>query len=52
MIDFNDLLDKEDNQPATEPRQLFLSLVREPEYEYLRDVQQDILKAWYPERNK
>lgn len=52
MIDFNDLLDKEDNQLATEPRQLFLSLVRKPEYEYLRDVQQDILEAWYPERNK
>jgi len=52
MIDFDSLLAEGNKRTPTEPQELFHSLVREQGYEYLRDVQVDVLDAWYRNREK
>jgi hypothetical protein len=45
-IDFDKLIGDDDDAP-TNPRDIFLTLDKEPEFSFLRDVQSDVLDAWY-----
>jgi Rad3-related DNA helicase len=51
MVNFKELI-RDNGKPApTEPRMLFQSLRRDKKFEYLRDVQGDVLDEWYLRRN-
>lgn len=50
VLDFSKLLDEDAEQKPVEPKSLFLSLVRAAPFEYLRDVQREILDAWHAQR--
>lgn len=50
MIDFDRLLARAERRRIVEPKALFHGLVRGPEFEYLRDVQVDVLDAWHSRR--
>lgn len=52
MIDLDDLFDVEDEEKPIEPDRIFSSLVKDDEYEYLRDVQTEILTEWFQRRNE
>jgi hypothetical protein len=45
-IDFEKLIGGEEEKP-TNPRDIFLTLDKSPEFSFLRDVQSDVLDAWY-----
>jgi len=45
-IDFGKLIGKDEAKP-TNPRDIFLTLDKSPEFSFLRDVQSDVLDAWY-----
>lgn len=45
-IDFEKLLGEEESAP-TNPRDIFLTLDKGPEFSFLRDIQSDVLDAWY-----
>ena len=50
MVNFRQLIEQ-GNQPAViEPRQLFQTLRRDQQHEYLRDVQGDVLDEWFERR--
>ena len=51
MVNFGQLMAQEDQPLVTDPRQLFQTLRRDEGYEYLRDVQGDVLDAWYARRD-
>ena len=52
MVNFNELNSRRTQPLVTEPRQLFQSLQRDKSYEYLRDVQGDVLDEWYQRREE
>lgn len=52
MIDLDDLFNVEDEEKPIEPDRIFSSLVKDSEYEYLRDVQTEILTEWFQRRNE
>ena len=52
MVNFDALMAEENSSAVTDPRQLFQTLRRKPKFEYLRDVQGDVLDAWYQRRNE
>jgi hypothetical protein len=47
-IDFEKLIG-EDGEKPTNPREIFLTLDKSPEFSFLRDVQSDVLDGWYKE---
>ena len=50
MVNF-DALNLQSKQPSiVEPRQLFQTLQRDSQFEYLRDVQADVLGEWHERR--
>ena len=52
MVNFRRLIEQ-GNQPAViEPRQLFQTLMRDGQHEYLRDVQGDVLDEWFAHRHE
>jgi hypothetical protein len=52
MIDFSKLGKKENNS-SIEPRDIFMSLpTKDKQYEYPRDVQSEVWKGWFENRNK
>ena len=52
MVNFRRLIEQ-GNQPAViEPRQLFQTLMRDGQHEYLRDVQGDVLDEWFTHRHE
>ena len=54
MFNFENLFDLDDEKKPIEPDRIFSSLVKsnEQKYEYLRDVQTEILNEWFPRRNE
>ena len=52
MVDFQKLIAQENQPLEIEPRRLFGTLQRDPRYEYLRDVQGDVLDVWQERRNE
>jgi replicative superfamily II helicase len=52
MVDFGELMGDEEAAAPIEPTELFRSLVTVDRLEYLRDVQQDVLRAWYGQRTE
>ncbi|MGL5379739.1 DEAD/DEAH box helicase family protein [Clostridium sp.] len=51
MINLDDLFSIDDEEKFIEPDRIFSSLVKNSDYEYLRDVQTEILNAWFNRRN-
>jgi replicative superfamily II helicase len=52
MVDFNKLLDEDPSPAPLNPAEIFHSLPRTgTKFDYLRDVQGDVLKAWHARRN-
>lgn len=51
MFDINDLFSIEDEEKLIEPDRIFSSLVKKNNYEYLRDIQTEILNSWFENRN-
>jgi DEAD/DEAH box helicase len=52
MVDFNKLLNEEDDSLPIEPSELFRNLVRGEEFQYLRDIQNEVLKTWFARRTQ
>ena len=52
MVNFRQLISQANQSLTIEPRQLFQTLDRSSQLEYLRDVQGDVLDAWYERRNE
>jgi hypothetical protein len=46
MVNFDDLLD-DDEAPVTDPRDVFLTLNRDKRFAFPRDIQTEVMKAWY-----
>ncbi len=51
MISFDDLLD-DDEVPVTDPRDVFLTLNRDKRFAFPRDIQTEVMKAWYAVRDQ
>ena len=51
MVNFKDLIRNNGKPTPIEPRVLFQSLRRDKKFEYLRDVQGDVLDGWFPRRD-
>ena len=52
MVDFNKLLTDEGETSPVDPGELFRILLRDAEYEYLRDVQNEVLDGWMSRRQE
>ena len=52
MVNFGQLISQHSQPTVVEPRQLFQTLQRDRNFEYLRDVQGDVLDEWYNRRNE
>src|SRR5256885_12604452 len=53
MVDFNKLLSDDSSPAPINPSDIFHSLPRaDTKYDYLRDVQGEVLKAWHARRNE
>ena len=53
MVDFNKLLDEDASPAPLNPSDIFHSLPRaDTKYDYLRDVQGEVLKAWHVRREE
>ena len=52
MVNFDRLISRRSQPTVVEPRQLFQTLQRHRSYEYLRDVQGDVLDEWYKRRDE
>lgn len=52
MVDFGELMRDDAGQAPIDPTELFRSLVSADRFPYLRDVQQDVLRAWFGRRNQ
>ena len=50
-FELDSLFSEEIVEKHIEPDRIFASLIQEPEYEYLRGVQTEILDEWYQRRN-
>ena len=52
MVDFRQLNSQKKQPPVIEPRQLFQTLQRDKQHEYLRDIQGDVLNEWFGRRDE
>ena len=52
MVDFGELMGSDAGPAPIDPAKLFRSLVSADRFPYLRDVQQDVLSAWFPQRTQ
>ena len=52
MVNFRRLIEQGNQPSVIEPRQLFQTLQRDAQHEYLRDVQGDVLDEWFGRRNE
>ena len=52
MVNFDQLMSGNGKKSPIEPRALFQTLQREKKFEYLRDVQGDVLDAWFSRREE
>lgn len=52
IFDPNILFNDDEEDKHIEPDRIFSSLLKEPEYEYLRGVQIEILDQWFDKRNE
>ena len=52
MVNFKELAHQKELNPIVEPRNLFQTLRLNKTFEYLRDVQGDVLDEWYEHRNR
>ena len=52
MVNFRALISQDNQTTVIEPRQLFQSLQRDKQLEYLRDVQGDVLDDWHRRREE
>src|SRR5688572_20463445 len=52
MVDFSKMLTEDDSPEPINPADIFHSLPRsDTKFDYLRDVQGDVLKAWHDRRD-
>ncbi|MGB8600579.1 MAG: DEAD/DEAH box helicase family protein, partial [Rhizomicrobium sp.] len=51
MVNFDDLLDG-DEAPVTDPRDIFLTLERDRRFAFPRDIQTEVMKAWFVVRDQ
>ncbi|WP_037469921.1 DEAD/DEAH box helicase family protein [Sinorhizobium fredii] len=51
MVNFDDLLD-DDEAPVIDPRDIFLTLERDKRFSFPRDIQTEVMKAWFAIRNQ
>jgi hypothetical protein len=49
-IKFDELLD-DDEAPVIDPRDIFLTLNRDKKFAFPRDIQTEVMKAWFGQRN-
>lgn len=52
MVNFGELNLKSNQTSVVEPRALFRTLRRDDQFQYLRDVQGDVLDEWYDRRDE
>lgn len=53
MVDFNEMLDADESPAPINPAEIFHSLPRaDTKFDYLRDVQSDVLKVWHGRRDE
>ena len=52
MVNFRQLNSQREHPSVIEPRSLFQTLGREQQYEYLRDVQGDVLDDWFKRKDE
>ena len=52
MVNFDELNSQSKQPLVIEPRQLFQTLPRDKQHEYLRDVQGDVLGEWHRRRDE
>lgn len=50
-IKFDDLLD-DDETPVIDPRDIFLTLDRDQKFAFPRDIQTEVMKAWFEQRKR
>ena len=51
MVDLSDLLD-DDEEAILHPREIFLTLDRAPAFQFPRDIQTEIMNAWFDTRDQ
>lgn len=51
MVDFTDLLD-DDEDAVIDPRDIFLTLARDKRFSFPRDIQTEVMKAWFAVRDQ
>jgi hypothetical protein len=51
MVNFDDLLDN-DEAPVIDPRNIFLTLERDKRFAFPRDIQTEVMKAWFSVRDQ
>lgn len=51
MVDFSDLLDG-DEDAVIDPRDIFLTLARDKRFSFPRDIQTEVMKAWFASRDQ
>jgi replicative superfamily II helicase len=51
MVDLSDLLD-DDEEAILHPREIFLTLDRAPAFQFPRDIQTEIMNAWFETRDQ
>lgn len=51
MVNFDDLLD-DDEAPVIDPRNIFLTLERDKRFAFPRDIQTEVMKAWFSVRDQ
>lgn len=51
MVDLSDLLD-DDEDVVLHPREIFLTLNRASDFQFPRDIQTEIMNAWFDKRNQ
>ncbi len=52
MFNIDDLFAIESEEKFIEPDKIFASLLKDSKYEYLRDIQTEILNLWFSENEK
>jgi hypothetical protein len=50
-IKFDELLDDGDEAAVIDPRDIFLTLNRDKKFAFPRDIQTEVMKAWFELRN-
>ncbi|WP_292496530.1 DEAD/DEAH box helicase, partial [Methylobacterium sp.] len=51
VVDFTDLLE-DDESPVIDPRDIFLTLARHKRFSFPRDIQTEVMKAWFDVRDQ